>query len=416
VPSASAADQLQCSKLWTANVYPPAAEPASQSARAAHDRIRLGYFSADFHGHATSYLMAELFEVHDRARFDVTAFSFGPEDDGDVRQRLAASFERFIDVRNETDHAVAALARKLEIDIAVDLKGFTVDGRTGIFARRAAPIQVGYLGFPGSMGADYFDYLVADRVVIPPAERQFFSEKIVYLPDSYQVNDRKRPIAGRTPTRAQAGLPENGFVFCCFNNNHKITPAMFACWMRLLARVEGSVLWLLEDNAVAAANLLREAAARAIDPQRLVFAGRMPLPEHLARHRLADLFLDTLPYNAHTTASDALWAGLPLVTCLGDTFAGRVAASLVNAVRLPELVAATPQAYEHLALELARDPEKLAAIKRKLARHRLTTPLFDTVRFARHIEAAFMAMHERHQAGLPPEHIDLAGASKTSPH
>jgi predicted O-linked N-acetylglucosamine transferase (SPINDLY family) len=264
---------------------------------------------------------------------------------------------------------------------------------------------VNYLGYPGTMGAEYIDYIIADRIVIPEDQHEFYSEKIAYLPNSYQVNDAKRSIADRAFTRTELGLPLTGFVYCCFNNNYKITPRVFDCWMRILKQVEGSVLWLLEDNAKAASNLRKEAVARGVDAERLIFANRMPLPDHLARHRLADLFLDTLPCNAHTTASDALWAGLPVLTCLGETFAGRVAASLLNAIGLPELISATLETYEQMAIDLARHPEKLAVIKRKLAGNRLTTPLFDTKRFTKHIEAAYTAMYERHQAGLPPDHI-----------
>jgi predicted O-linked N-acetylglucosamine transferase (SPINDLY family) len=406
--ASSCDDQLRCAKLWTANHFGSAAEPLRQGGRDDRDRIRIGYFSADFHGHATGYLAAELFEIHDRSRFELIAFSFGPEDTGEMRQRLRAAFDQFIDVRNLSDRAVAAFASKLEIDIAVDLKGFTTDSRTGIFALRPAPVQVSYLGYPGTMGADFIDYLIADRVLIPAASRRCFAEKIAYLPNSYQVNGRGRQVADRTFTRSELGLPEAAFVFCCFNNNYKINPATFDSWMRLLKRVAGSVLWLFEDNAGAAANLRREAAARGVDPERIIFAGRMALPEHLARHRLADLFLDTLPCNAHTTASDALWAGLPVVTQIGETFAGRVAASLLTALGLPELIAPTAQAYEELAFELAVDAGKRAAITRKLADNRLTTPLFDAALFARHIEAAYAAMHARQRAGLPPDHIDVA--------
>jgi len=278
-----------------------------------------------------------------------------------------------------------------------------------VFAQRPAPIQVNYLGFPATLGASYSDYIIADRQVIPPSDREFYTEKVLYLPDCYQANDRKRAIAPRTFSRVECGLPQTGFVFCCFNNNFKITAEVFDRWMRILTNVEGSVLWLLEDNARVAANLRKEAKARNVDPERLVFAQRMPLADHLARHRLADLFLDTLPYNAHTTASDALWAGLPVLTQIGETFPGRVAASLLNAIALPELITTTPQAYEDLAIELAANTEKLAAIKRKLANNRLTTPLFDTQLYARRLDAAYTAMYERYQAGLAPEHIYIRG-------
>jgi predicted O-linked N-acetylglucosamine transferase (SPINDLY family) len=315
---------------------------------------------------------------------------------------LENAVERFIDAQNQSDDEVATLLRELEVDIAVDLKGFTTDSRTGIFAYRPAPIQVNYLGYPGTMGAPYIDYIVADPVVIPPEHHPYYTEKVVYLPECYQVNDSKRAIAEAAPSRAAAGLPELGFVFCCFNNNYKITPALFDVWMRLLREVPGSVLWLLEANATAAENLRREAQARGIEPRRLVFAPRVKLAEHLARHRLADLFLDTLPYNAHTTASDALWTGLPVLTCQGQTFAGRVAASLLQAIGLPELITHSLPDYEALALKLATDPALLRQIKDKLAANRLTTSLFDTDRFRRHLEAAYTTMWEAYQRGEQP--------------
>jgi predicted O-linked N-acetylglucosamine transferase (SPINDLY family) len=404
IPSSSA-DQLQCAKLWIADKNLPFEKPLWRGERYDHKRIRIAYLSADFHQHATSFLMAGMFECHDKSRFDVTAISFGHYDNSAMRQRLEASFERFIDSNIYSDNQIADLVRSLEIDLLVDLKGFTTDSRTSIFARRPAPIQINYLGYPGTMGAEYFDYILADRIVIPEDQREFYSEKIAYLPNSYQVNDAKRSIAGRAFTRTELGLPLTGFVFCCFNNNYKLTPRIFDCWMRILKQVEGSVLWLLEGSASAVSNLRKEAGTRGVNPERLVFASQMSLPDHLARHRLADLCLDTLPCNAHTTASDALWAGLPILTCLGDTFAGRVAASLLNAIGLPELITTTLEAYEQTAIDLATHPEKLAIIKRKLAENRLTTPLFDTKLFTKHIEAAFTAMYERHQAGLPPEHI-----------
>jgi predicted O-linked N-acetylglucosamine transferase (SPINDLY family) len=381
------------------------ASPASlwNGERYQHDRIRLAYLSADFHEHATAYLMAELFEAHDRARFETTAISFGPDSNDGMRARLSAAFGRFIDVRNRGDREVAALLRKLEIDIAVDLKGFTAGARAGILSHRAAPVQVNYLGYPGTMGADFIDYILADRFVIPEEHYACYTEKVVYLPDTYQVNDSKRVIAERTPTRAEVELPDTDFVFCCFNNNYKITPEIFDCWMRLLNEVQGSVLWLLADNATASRNLRREAEARGVAPERLVFAPRVKLEDHLARQRLADLFLDTLPFTAHTTGSDALWAGLPLLTCHGTTFPGRVAASLLNAVGLRELIAYSLEEYEALALKLATSPAMLNDIRARLAQNRHTHSLFNTDRFRRHIEAAYTTMWERYQRGEPPE-------------
>jgi predicted O-linked N-acetylglucosamine transferase (SPINDLY family) len=317
------------------------------------------------------------------------AASFGPDDRSEMRARLVASFDSFIDVHDKSDGEVASLLRGMEIDIVVDLKGYTQDSRPGILAQRAAPLQVSYLGFPGTMGVDYIDYIIADRTVIPAQHEPFYSERIAYLPDTYQANDDKRRISQNPLARRDFGLPERGFVFCCFNNNFKIMPETFAIWMRLLKSVEGSVLWLLEDNAAASRNLRREAKALGIAPERLIFAGRANLDAHLARHRLADLFLDTLPYNAHTSASDALWAGLPLITCLGETFAGRVAASLLRAAGLPELVTESLGDYEALASSLARDPAMLSALKAKLVHTCAASPLFDTARFTRNLEAVY---------------------------
>jgi protein O-GlcNAc transferase len=403
--SSSPKDQLQCAKLWVAEKFPPSQMMRWQGERYRHDRIRVAYVSADFRQHPGSFLMAGMFECHDKSRFEITAISFGVDDNSKIRERVKAAFECFVDVRTYDDDQITDLMRALEIDIAVDRMGFTTQSRTGIFSRRPAPIAVNYLGYPGTAGAPYIDYILADRFVIPEEKRECYSENVVYLPNSYQPNDDKRLIANRTFARTELGLPSTGFVFCCFNNNYKITPLVFDCWMRILKQVEDSVLWLFQGNAKTADNLIKEARARGVDTKRLVFAGRMPLPDHLARHRSADLFLDTLPYNAHTTASDALWAGLPVLTCLGETFAGRVAASLLNAIGLPELITTTLNVYEQMAVELATHPEKLAAIKRKLAGNRLTTPLFDTRLFTKHIEAAYTAIYERHQAGLAPDHI-----------
>jgi len=325
-----------------------------------------------------------------------------------MRTRVSAAMDRFVDVRNLPDREVARLSRELEVDIAVDLMGFTDNSRTGIFAERVSPIQVSYLGYIGTMGADYIDYLLADRTVIPEATRRHYLEKVVYLPDCFQANDSKRLASTKRFTRAEEGLPEQGFVYCCFNNNFKITPATFDLWMRILGRVDGSVLWLLESNPWAAGNLRKEAERRSISPDRLIFAGRLPLNEHLTRQSLADLFLDTLPYNAGATASHALWAGLPILTCMGEAFASRMAASLLHAIGLPELVTGTGAEYETLAAELALNPQQHLEIREKLMRNRLTAPLFDVSGFTRHLEAAYRAMHERHQLGLAPEDIEVA--------
>ncbi|MGB8841525.1 MAG: tetratricopeptide repeat protein [Aliidongia sp.] len=367
-----------------------------------HDKIRIAYLSADLCNHATAYLTAELFERHDQTRFETTAISFGPRHGDEFGVRLENAFGRFIDVTGRSDRATALLLRELEIDLAVDLKGYTRDSRPGILAFRPAPLQLNFLGFPGTMGAAHIDYILADRFIIPEAHQDFYSEKVVYLPDSYQPNDSKRRIADHVPSRAEAGLPETGFVFCSFNNSYKITPTMFGLWMSLLHRVAGSVLWLLADNATAIDNLRRSAAQHGIAPDRLVFAPRIAAADHLARHRLADLMLDTLPCNAHTTASDALWAGLPLVTCAGTSFAGRVAGSLLMAARLPELIAGTLDDYAALALDLAQNPDRLAALKVRLARDRNSLPLFDSDRFRRHLEHAYETMWQRQQRGEPP--------------
>ncbi len=410
----SARLQRVAAEVWVASKHPAqsALGPIAKAAR--KGKIRLGYYSADFYNHATSYLMANLFESHDRDRFELFAFSFGVEKQDEMRQRIARAFDRFIDVRSRSDQEVAQLSRELGIDIAIDLKGFTQHERADMFAYRCAPIQVNYLGYPGTLGAGYIDYLIADPVLIPAQARVHYAEKIAYLPHSYQVNDAQRKIADRVFDRQELGLPDRGFVFCCFNNTYKITPQTFDSWMRLLKAVPGSVLWLFEDNALAASNLRREAQARGVESSRLIFAQRMPLPEHLARHRAADLFLDTLPYNAHTTASDALWAGLPVVTWMGESFAGRVAASLLTAIGLPELITQTQQAYEAKALELALNPDLLRAVKDKLAANRLAAPLFDVPLFARHIEAAYSAMYERHQADLAPDHLFVDPAVRGS--
>lgn len=410
IPSTSA-EQLQCARTWAENNFRLQSSPVWRSERYNHDRIRIGYLSADFHQHATSQLMAGVFEHHDRTRFEVTAISVGPNDGSDMRRRIEAAFERFVDAKPQSDAQIAELVRALEVDVLVDLKGYTQDARTGIFAMRPAPIQVNYLGFPGTIGAGFIDYIVADRNVIPEHDFDCYAEKIVWLPESYQANDRDRAIADLMPVRVEHGLPDDAFVFCCFNDNYKITPDVFSSWMRILAAVENSVLWLFEDNPTAADNLRREAQARGVAPRRLVFAQRLPTSAHLARHRCADLFLDTLPYGAHTTASDALWAGLPVVTCLGDSFAARVGASLLNAIRLPELITTTPAAYEQLAIELANDPARLATLRAKLARDRLTTPLYDTKQYTRDLETAYAAMMERHMAGLPPDHVRVPGTT-----
>jgi len=406
--SDSPADQQMCARNFLGDVLPFSPQRLWNGERYRHEKIRVAYLSADFRDHPGAYLMAGLFEAHDRSRFETTAISWGRAPPSPIRTRLIGAFDRFLDVDAASDLEVARKLRELEIDIAVNRMGYTRHARTGIVTMRSAPVQVSFLGYPGTMAADYIDYLIADRIVIPKDEQVHYSEKIVTLPDAYQCNDSKRPISERTPARTEMGLPDSGFVFCCFNATYKITPAIFDIWMRLLREVEGSVFWLFESNASAARNLRKEAQARGVAPERLVFATRVKLEDHLARHRLADLWLDTLPYNGHTTASDALWAGLPVLTCTGTTFAGRVATSLLHAVGLPEMTTRSLAEYEALALKLARDADALAAIKAKLARNRESYPLFDTARFCGHLEAAFTTMWERSMRGEPPSSFEVA--------
>lgn len=399
--------QRLAARKWVREKHPPDGSLAALPARPRRDRIRVGYFSADFRNHPTSFLTAELFEIHDRSRFELTAFSFGPDTQDEMRARMEKAFDRFLDVRQQSDRDIAQLARSLEMDIAVDLGGFTRGSRPKIFALRAAPLQVSYLGYLGTMSADYMDYLIADDLIIPEAQRRHYSEKIVYLP-SYQVNDSRRRIADKRFSREELGLPPAGFVFCCFNSTYKITPATFDGWMRILTAVPGSVLYLLGGSEPVAGNLRREARARGVAPGRVVFGTRLPAPEYLARYRTADLFLDTLPYNAGTTASDALWAGLPVLTCAGEAFAGRVGASLLQAAGLPELITATQEQYERFAVELAGDAKLLAGIRTKLANNLGTAPLFNTAATARHLEEAYATMYERYRSGLAPEHIRIS--------
>jgi predicted O-linked N-acetylglucosamine transferase (SPINDLY family) len=405
IPS-TASEQKIAAETYTADNFPPLAEQPEASSVTHRGKIRIGYFSADFREHAVAYLMARLFELHDRSKFEIFGFSLGPSADDEMRGRLTAGFDQLIEANNKSDEEIADSAKNLQIDIAIDLMGFTEGSRTGIFAHRAAPIQVNYLGFPGTMGAKYMDYIIADRILVRPEDADFYSEKIAYLPHTYQVNDNTRRISDRRFTRDELGLPADAFVFCCFNNSFKITPDVFDIWMRLLTKVDGSILWLPQSNGAAVKSLRAEAIRRRIAGDRIVFAERVEqLSDHLARLPAADLFLDTFYYNAHTTASDALWTGLPVVTRLGDTFASRVAASLLNAIGLPELVTHTSDEYEQLAFQLASDRDKLSLIRKRLADNRLTHPLFDTELFTRHIESAYEKMWERHCMNLKPDHV-----------
>ncbi len=406
IPS-TPADQLACARTWMAREF-PARDPLWRGQRYAHERIRLAYVCADFGTHPTAQLMAGLFERHDRARFETIAVATRPSDGSAIRARLERAFERFVEAGDMADHEIATLLRELEVDIAVDLNTNIVHARAGVFALRPAPLQVSYLIYPGTSGAGFIDYLIADRIVLPAADRPRYAETIVYLPETYFVTDDAGPAPETTTNRADHGLPEEGFVFCCFNNGYKVTPDVFDVWIGLLGAVEGSVLWLLESTGAFAANLSREAEARGIAPSRLIFAPRTDGQAHLARHRHADLFLDTFHYNAHTTACDALWMGLPVLTRTGTTFAGRVGTSLLNAVGLPELVTASTEAYAARARELATRPAKLAAIRARLAANRLTHPLFNTARQTRQLEAAYEAMMVRQASGAAPQDFAVA--------
>ena len=398
----SAADQLACTRLWVAREI-AAAEPLWQGTKYGHDRIRVAYLSEDFRMHAVASLMAGVWEHHDRARFELFAVSFGADDNSGMRARIERSFEHFIDIRYSSDLEVARTLRENEIDIVVDLMGYSGYSRPAILALRPAPVQVNYLGYPATMGAAFMDYILADGILIREQDQPHYTEKVVHLPDSYMANDRARRIGARRPSRAESGLPEEGFVFCCFNSPGKFGPQTFDIWMRLLKSVGESVLWLSDPGPTAKSNLRREAEARGVAPNRLVFAPFLPLPEdHLARLTLADLFLDTEPYNAHTTASDALWAGVPVLTVPGGTLASRVAASLLTAIGLSDMIADSPDAYEAKALHLGRDADALRAMKARLATNRETHPLFDTVRFTRNLESAFTTMRERAERGEAP--------------
>ena len=369
-----------------------------------HQKIRIGYFSADFRKHPGAYLTAELYEVHNRSHFEIHAFSFGPDTNDEMNLRIKAGVDHFHDVHSMTHKEIAELARSLEIDIAVDLTGHTAEARTDVFAMSAAPIQLSYIGYLGTMGADYYDYLVADPIMIPKESQKYYVEKIVYLP-SFQVNDSKDLPPDITLTRKDVGLPDKGFVFCCFNNTYKFTPTTFDSWARILKAVDDSVLIIFANNELSKANLTKEIKKRDIDSDRLIFGDSVSRPEYLARFRVADLFLDTQPYNAGTTASDALRMGLPLLTLKGQSFNSREAASILNSVNLSELITNSPEEYESLAIELATNPEKMKAIKDKLASNLSTAPLYDTKLFTKNLESAYTQMYEKYHNGLEPDHI-----------
>ena len=373
----------------------------------AKKKLRIAYYSADFRNHPMSYLLANLYELHDKNKFEIIGISFGPDKNDEMRKRVSSAFDKFYDLRLKTEDEIVKFSRELKIDIAIDLMCFTKYHKFGIFVKRCAPIQVNYLGYPGTSGTNYLDYIIADKILIPKESQKHYSEKIVYLPDTYQANDSTKKIADKIFTREELGLPKDGFVFCCFNNNYKITPQVFDVWMRLLEKVENSVLWILSEDINISKNLKKEATIRGIDFNRIVFAERIKMNEHLARQKVADLFIDTFPYTGHTTASDALWVGLPVLTRIGKSFASRVSASLLNAIGLSELVTNSEKEYEDLAIELAKNPPKLKEIKNKLKNNRNTKPLFNTQIFARNMEKAYSLMYERYLKNLPLDNIEI---------
>ena len=396
--------QLQISRIYQAIKFKGIEQLSLPAPANRQNKIRIGYFSADFRDHPVSYLLVELFERHDRSRFETFAFSLGENTNDSMRNRLSKAFDHFIDVENASDSEIVNLSRSHEIDIAVDLGGYTAGARPEIFALRAAPIQVSYIGYLGTMGTGFIDYIVADKTLLPEESRQFYTEKIAYLP-SYQANPSDRKIAKKVFTRAELGISENAFVFCCFNNNYKITPPTFASWMNILRAVEGSVLYLYAENDWVQAHLENTVSAHGITKDRLIFGKRLPMPEYLARYQAADLFLDTFPYNAGTTTSDSLWAGTPVLTIMGETFASRMAASLLTAIDMPELITRSSQEYEALAIKIAQDKKLASGLKSKLQTNKLNTKLFNTSAFVQSLEALYTQMYQRHQAGLLPENL-----------
>ncbi len=412
--AATAADQLLAAQTFCRAIAPPEKDLFRHDKRRASvengsKKIKIGYLSSDYRSHATAHLMAELFERHDRARFHIAAYSYGQNAEDAMRQRLVAAFDDFTEVGHLDDRAAAQKIYDDDVDILVDLKGgFTPGARIGIAAFRPAPVQVNFLGYPGTMGADFIDYIIADRFIIPESHEKFYSEKTVCLPNSYQPNDTRRQIATPTPSRADCGLPEGAFVFCCLSAAYKITPDVFAIWMNLLEKAPGSVLWLFESIPSVKNSILQAAQSRGIGAERIVFAPRAAPAQHLARQKCADLFLDTLPVNAHTTASDALWAGLPVLTRAGETFAGRVAGSLLSAAGFPELIAKTPEEYESVALRLARNPAQCAALREKIEKTRAQMPLFDIARYAKNLESAYQTMWTAWRAKEQPRAFTVA--------
>lgn len=403
----SAAIQKKCAESYTHAKYPMQNRLTNKETRYEHRKIKLGYFSADFHNHATAYLMADLFASHDRSRFEIIAFSFGPVQDDEMAVTIRQRFDQFHEVRKLSDFAVAQLTKSLEIDIAIDLKGYTRGARPNVFAYKPAPILVSYLGYPGTLGANYFDYIVADQILIPSSAQIDYTEKVAYMPDSYQVNAKRQVLPPSEMTRAAHGLPDKAFVYCSFNNNFKITSDVFEIWMRLLKQTPNSVLWLFEANIAATKNLSSQAQRLGIDAERLIFAKKVSQAQHLNRYYHADIVLDTFYYNAHTTTSDALWVGCPVVTCMGHTFPARVAASILTAHGMEELITNSKEEYEALALTLAQNPTRLKTLREKINQHKQTHPLFDSEQYTLKLENLYQQMQQRHQLGLVPDHITI---------
>jgi protein O-GlcNAc transferase len=407
--SDSARDQFLCTKIYSDHKFPKTNKRYWNGQKYKHDKIRVAYLSPDFREHPVGHLMAGVIERHDKSRFDTIAISLGVDDRSRLSQRFMAAFGKFVDASDMPTAKIAELLQSMEVDIVIDLAGFTHGSRTDLLASRVAPVQVNFLGYSGTMGADFIDYIIGDQDAIPAQERQYFSESVVYLPDTYMPFDSELSVSQITLTRQEVGLPETGFVFCSFNHIFKLNPGIFDVWMRLLREVKGSVLWLSKPDDFAVENLRSAAAKRGVSPERLIFAGRVPLvADHLARYGLAGIFLDTVPYNAHTTTKDALFAGLPVITCQGSAFSSRIAGSLLKAIGLTELVTESIDQYYELALALAQNPARLQELKLKLARNAIDSPLFDTTRFCRNLESAYTTMWERHQQGLPPEHFSVS--------
>jgi len=371
-------------------------------------KIRIGYYSADFYNHVMSHLLVNLFELHDKSVFEIFGFSFGPEKNDEMRQRIFNTFDKVVNIKFKSNNEIVKLSRDLKIDIAIDLMSFTGHNRFGIFVEKCAPIQINFLGYPGTSGSKCIDYILADKIIIPEKFKKYYSEKIIYMPNSYKLDHPSRKVSEKIFTREDLDLPKNGFVFCSFNKTYKITPNVFDIWMKILKQVKGSVLWLLEDNLTATNNLKLEANKRDVDDKRIIFAKRMNMADHFARHRAADLFIDTLPYNAHTTASDGLWVGLPFLTLVGDTFASRVGASMLNAIGLPELITYSENEYKNKAIEIAKNPILLRAIKKKLEKNKFSKPLFNVKLFTKNIESAYTKIYKNYIKNQKIENIEIS--------